>query len=64
MKITADDEKLLIGDNDGHLYLISLRHGELIKDFGRVHCDYFTAINITLDQKFFCTSAIDGGLTQ
>jgi hypothetical protein len=37
MKISADNEKLLVGDNYGFLRLISLIDGELIKDFGRVH---------------------------
>ena len=37
MKISADDEKVLVGDRGGHLKLISSRDRELIKDFGRVH---------------------------
>jgi hypothetical protein len=33
MKITADDEKLLVGDYGGSLRLISSTDGKLIKDF-------------------------------
>jgi WD40 repeat protein len=64
MRITADEEKLLIGDYEGHLKLISLRDGQVIKDFGQVHDDWITGIIITVDQKFFCTSSVHGALKQ
>jgi WD40 repeat protein len=62
MKITADDEKLLVGDYKGHLNMISLRDGELIKDFGLIHGGGITGIVITADQKFFFTCSFDGVL--
>jgi hypothetical protein len=49
MKISADDEKLLVGDRGGHLKLISSRDGELIKDFGRVHEGDISGIMLTAD---------------
>jgi hypothetical protein len=53
IKVTADDEKLFVGDIRRYLQLISSRDGELIKDFGQVHNDVISRIIITLDQKFF-----------
>ena len=65
MKITADGGKLLVGDYDGNLKLISIsRDGGLIKDFLRPHNNYITGITVTLDQKFFFTSSDDGVLKQ
>jgi hypothetical protein len=64
MKITADGEKLLVGDNLGHLKLVSLRDGELIKEFGHILGCGITGIVITADQKFFFTSSFDGVLKQ
>jgi WD40 repeat protein len=49
MKITPDEEKLLVGDDCGHLQLISLIDGELIKDFYEVHDHIISAIVITAD---------------
>jgi hypothetical protein len=57
MKIRAGDEKLLLGDSDGHLKLISLIDEKLIKDFGRAHDIVIIGIMITADQKFFFTSS-------
>jgi WD40 repeat protein len=64
MKITADDEKLLVGDNRGHLKLISSRDGGLIKDFGRAHEDGISGIMISGEEQFFFTSSFDGVLRQ
>ena len=64
MKITADGEKLFIGDSGGQLNLILSRDGELIKDFGRSHVYGITVIMITIDQKFFFTSSDDGVFKQ
>jgi WD40 repeat protein len=64
MKITADDEKLLVGDNQGHLILISSRDGQVIKDFGRALNSEVSGIVMTADQKFFFTSSADGKLKQ
>jgi hypothetical protein len=64
MKITADDEKLLVGDQEGHLKLISLIDGAVIKDFGRAHHDMITGIAIRADQKLFFTASRDGVLKQ
>jgi hypothetical protein len=64
MKIMADDEKLLVEDTKGHLKLISLTDGEVIKDYGRVHGHEITVIMITEDQKFFFTSSVGGVLKQ
>jgi WD40 repeat protein len=64
MKITADDEKLLVGDNCGHLKLTSLIDGEVIKNCGRFHHEYISGIKITVDQKFLFTSLYDGVLKQ
>jgi hypothetical protein len=64
MKITADDEKLLVGDNSGHLKWISSRDGELIKHFGEAYYDWISGIVITADQKFFFTSSCNGQLKQ
>jgi WD40 repeat protein len=64
MKITADGEKLLVGDIMGHLKLISSRDGEVIKDFGQAHDICITGIEITVNQKFFFTSSFDGELKQ
>ncbi len=64
MKITADDEKLLVADFQNHLKLISSIEGEVIKDFGRVHDLQITGIVITVDQKFFFTSSSNGVLKQ
>jgi hypothetical protein len=49
MKITADGEKLIVGDSKGGLRLISSRDGEEIKDFGQVHDNWINAIMITAD---------------
>ena len=64
MKISADGEKLLVGDYQGRLKLISARDGELIKDFGRVHDYAITGIVITVDQKFWFTCSTNGELKQ
>jgi WD40 repeat protein len=64
MKITADDEKLLVGDNKGYLKLISSRDGKLIKQTGRAHEDWISGIMVTKDWKFFFTSSYGGGLKQ
>ena len=64
MKITADGEKLLVGDSTGHLKLISLIDGEVIKDFGRAHDGCITGIMIPVDQKLFFTSSENGVLKQ
>jgi hypothetical protein len=64
MKITADDEKLLVGDQKGHLNLISSRDGEVIKDSGRAHECYITRIVITADHRFFFISSYIGNLEQ
>ena len=64
MKITADGEKLLVGDVRGHLKLISSRDGKVIKDFGKVHDGHITGIVITGDQNFWLTSSSDGQLKQ
>jgi WD40 repeat protein len=64
MKITADSEKLLVGDCWGYLKLISSRDGKLIKDFGEVHANDISGIVITEDEKFFFTSSYDGFLKQ
>jgi WD40 repeat protein len=64
MNITADGEKFLVGDSKGHLKLVSLRDGELIKNFGRAHDSYISGIIITPDQKFFITSSFHGELKQ
>ena len=64
MKITADGEKLLVGDNGGNLKLISSRDGKVIKDLGKVHDGSITGIVITGDQNFWLTSSDDGGLKQ
>jgi WD40 repeat protein len=64
MKITADGEELLVGDNGYHLKLISSRNGHLIKDFGRAHSKPITGIVITVDQKFWFTSSEYGILKQ
>jgi WD40 repeat protein len=71
IKITADDEKLLVGDNGGQLKLILSRDGEVIKefglideDFGKAHDNFISGIVITVDQKFFFTSSVYGVLKQ
>jgi WD40 repeat protein len=64
MKITADDEKLLVGDDYGYLILISSRDGQGIKDFGPAVFFRVTGIMLTADQKFFFTSSSDGKLKQ
>ena len=63
MKITADGEKLLVGDSDGNLKLISLSYGEVIKIFGRVHDFEITGITIKGEENFF-TSSTFGDLKQ
>jgi hypothetical protein len=55
---------LLVGDNLGHMKLISARDGELIQDLGKVHDDQITGIMRTADKKFFFTSTFDGKLKQ
>jgi hypothetical protein len=64
MKITADDEKLIVGHWDGNLVLISSRDGEVIKSFGKAHDHYITVIMITMNQKFFFTASAYGVLKQ
>jgi hypothetical protein len=64
MKITADGEKLLVGDLEGHLRLISSRDGEVIKCFGRVSGYYISGIMISADEKFFFVSSSVGVLKQ
>jgi WD40 repeat protein len=64
IKITADDEGLLVGNDCGHLKLVSSRDGELIKDFGQAHDDYISGIVRTGDHKFFLTSSRDRKLKQ
>ena len=64
MKITVEDEKLLVGDCEGHLKLISSRDGKVIKRFGQVHDYEISGIMITVDQKFFFTSSKYGALKQ
>jgi WD40 repeat protein len=64
MKITADNDKLFVGDYGGKLKLISLRDGELIKDFGKALSHTITGIIITSDQRFFFTSSANGVLKQ
>jgi hypothetical protein len=64
IKITVDDEKLLVADFWNQFKLISSRDGALIKDFGNVPDRYITGIMITRDQKFFFTSSRYGVLKQ
>jgi WD40 repeat protein len=64
VKITADGEKLFVGDSQGYLKLISSTKGKLIKDFGIVHELFIGKIVISSDQKFFFTSSLDGELKQ
>jgi hypothetical protein len=64
MKITADGDKLLVGDERGHLKLISSIDGKLIKDFGKIHENAISGIVITLNQKFFFTCSCFGVLKQ
>jgi WD40 repeat protein len=70
MKITADGEKLFVGDHSGSLQLISSRNGELIKHFEQAHGFGqafgfgITGIVITPDQNFFFTSSFDVVLKQ
>jgi hypothetical protein len=61
MKIIADDQKLLVGDQKGQLKLLSSKNGWLIKDFGLIH-DSIIGIMIEPYQKFFYTSSVDGGI--
>jgi hypothetical protein len=49
MKITADGEKLLVGDFRGHLKLTSLTDGKVIKNFGKCHGRGISGIMITMD---------------
>jgi WD40 repeat protein len=63
IKVTADGEKLFVGDSIGLLKLISLIDGQVIKDFGQVH-DGITGIMITEDQKSFFTSSNNGTFKQ
>jgi hypothetical protein len=60
----AEGEKLLVGDSEGQLKLISSIDGGVIKDFGQVHDRDITGIMIKLDQKFFFTSSFGGELKQ
>jgi WD40 repeat protein len=64
MKISADDEKLFVGDLDGNLKLMSLRDGAIIKEFGKIHDEQIGGIVITADEKFFFTISADGALKQ
>ena len=64
MKITADGERLLVGDDEGNLKLISSRDGEVIKHFGRVGDNCISGIMVTEDEKFFFTSSSAGELKQ
>jgi hypothetical protein len=64
MKITADGEKLLVGDYRGHLILISSRDAEVFNDFGRALPNPVTGIMTTADEKFFFTASYDGVLIQ
>jgi hypothetical protein len=64
IKITTDGKKMLLGHDRGHLKLISLTGGELLKDFGKVFDDEITGIVIKSDKKFFFTSSISGELKQ
>jgi hypothetical protein len=64
MKITADDEQLLVGDAAGHLTLISSIDGEVTKKFGRLHDGYISGMIVTLDQKFFFSASSAGELKQ
>jgi WD40 repeat protein len=50
MKITADGQKLFVGDSKGHLNLISSIDGNLIKDFRKVHDEKISGIMITVEQ--------------
>jgi hypothetical protein len=64
MKISADGEKLFISDDNGNLKLISLIDATIIRDFGKV-CDHeISGIVITVDERFFFTSTVDGRLIQ
>jgi WD40 repeat protein len=64
MKITADGEKVLVGDSRGYLKLISSRNGEVIIDFRRAHSSEISGIVISMDQKSFFTSSMSGDLRQ
>ena len=57
MKISADQEKLFLGDMNGYLKLVSLTDGTTIKDFEKIHDCFITAIVITADEKFLFTSS-------
>jgi WD40 repeat protein len=64
MQITAKGKKLLVGDWSGCLKLISSKDGEVIKDFGQAHSGMITGIVISVDQRYFFTSSLDGKMKQ
>jgi hypothetical protein len=64
MKITADEEKLLIAGFAGEMKLISLTDGKLVKAFPNTHDGRISGIVTTADQKFWFTSNSDGRLIQ
>jgi hypothetical protein len=62
MKISADEEKLFLGDLGGNLKLMSLTDGKTIKIYGKIHDSSISGIVITADEKFFFWSLYDGKL--
>jgi hypothetical protein len=64
IRITVDDQKMLVGGERGELKLISFINGKVIKDFDEVHDTLILGIRITEDQKFYLTSSTDRRLQQ
>jgi WD40 repeat protein len=64
LKITADGEKLLVGDQKGGFRLLSQTDGTEIDQIGFGHDGSVNAIAITSDQKFWFTSTGEGTLEQ
>jgi WD40 repeat protein len=64
IRISADQQKLFLGDNGGNLKLMSLTDATAIIHFGQLHNQKITGIVITEDEKFLFTSSQNGELKQ
>jgi hypothetical protein len=61
MKMSADEERLFLGDGGGDFKLMSLKDGTTIKDLSYSY-NPVAGIVTTEDEKFLFTSTIDGVL--
>jgi len=60
MKTTPDNKSLFVSNEYGHLKQFSVEDGSLVKDYGIVHSDSLSSLDITADGQWLFTSSISG----